>query len=249
MLKKLKTLIRPLAGTPFHPQWLYERGTPPLLNALENIDANAVVLDIGCFNKWAAAHLPHTCYYIGLDYYETATKWYASVPDVFGDAAKLPLADGAIDTVLLIDVLEHLTNCDQVMSEIRRVLASDGKLILKVPFLYPLHDEPRDFGRFTIHGLRKLAENHGFEITFSKPIGHPVETAALLGNLALSKIMIDWMKTRSPAALFVALAPVIFLANNMFARLIGIISSEDHYMPFSYQLTLHKSAKQIGADG
>jgi len=242
MLEKFRALARPLAGTPFHPQWLYERGTPPLLEALNG--AGGVVLDIGCFNKWAATHIPHTSYYIGLDYYETATKWYQSVPDVFGDALNLPIADSVIDTVLLIDVLEHLTNNDRVISEIERVLVSRGKLILKVPFLYPLHDEPRDFGRFTIHGLRELAEVHGFEIIESKPIGHPFETAVLLGNLALSKTIIGWIKARHPAALFVVLAPLLFLIKNLWARLIGIISGEDHYMPFSYQLTLEKGVKR-----
>jgi SAM-dependent methyltransferase len=240
MLKQLRALTRPLVGTLFHPQWLYERGTPPLLDSLNSIAGDGIVLDIGCFNRWAAAHVPKDCYYIGLDYYETAMNWYGSVPDVFGEAQSLPIKSGAIHTVLLIDVLEHLTNHSGVLSEIRRVLKPGGTVIMKVPFLYPLHDEPRDYRRFTVHGLKEMAESSGFSIVNCKPIGHPVETAVLLGNLALSKTAVGWMKARNPAALVVLFAPILFLMANLIARFISLISEDDDYMPFSYQLTLIK---------
>ena len=58
---------------------------------------------------------------------------------------KLPIATNSIDSVLFLDVLEHLQNPDQALNEIFRVLKSNGVLILQVPFLYPIHDAAYDY--------------------------------------------------------------------------------------------------------
>ena len=57
---------------------------------LRKIEPNSRVLDIGCFNKWAKSHIDPSCTYLGLDYFDTATQWYGSVPDIYGDAMALP---------------------------------------------------------------------------------------------------------------------------------------------------------------
>jgi hypothetical protein len=43
-------------------------------------------------------------------------------------------------------------------------MRNNGTLILSVPFLEPLHEEPRDYYRFTPFSLRLLMEEHGFFI-------------------------------------------------------------------------------------
>jgi SAM-dependent methyltransferase len=73
----------------------------------------------------------------------------------------LPLADGRFDTVLATDVLEHLLTPGLFWSEVSRVLRPQGKVIVGVPFLYGLHEQPHDHGRYTGHRLRAwCAENH-----------------------------------------------------------------------------------------
>jgi len=52
--------------------------------------------------------------------------------------ANLPFADSTFDTVLLIDVLEHVSDPVSVTEEIRRVLKSGGLVVATVPFyLHP----------------------------------------------------------------------------------------------------------------
>ena len=46
----------------------------------------------------------------------------------------------------------------------RRILRPGGTVIVSVPHLSRLHEEPYDFYRFTRYGLRYLFEQHGFEV-------------------------------------------------------------------------------------
>ncbi|MFC1630832.1 class I SAM-dependent methyltransferase, partial [Pseudomonadota bacterium] len=168
-----------------------------------------------------------------------------SVPDIYGDALKLPVKDESIHTVLLIDVLEHISDTNRLLWEIYRALEPDGRLIMQVPFLYPLHDEPRDYVRLTIHGYRELARKSGFLLEKYNSMGHPVETSTMLINIAMSKTVLEWLKDKNPAAIFVIILPVFVLFSNLLARLISILSKEDSFMPYSYQLTFRKESKEI----
>ena len=68
----------------------------------------------------------------------------------------LPFKDGEFDLVLCIAVLEHLEDPIKAAHEMRRVLKSGGRIIISVPFMFPIHDAPNDYWRFTKFGLRKL---------------------------------------------------------------------------------------------
>ncbi len=64
--------------------------------------------------------------------------------------------------------------------------------MLQVPFVYPLHDAPFDFQRWTRYGLTRLLAFNGFELLSQESFGHPLfETAALLGNIALARTVMN----------------------------------------------------------
>ncbi len=77
-------------------------------------------------------------------------------PEIVADAHALPFRDGEFEVVLCTEVLEHVKDPIQVISELRRVLKIGGKVILTTRFVYPLHDTPNDFWRFTEYGLKLL---------------------------------------------------------------------------------------------
>ena len=77
-------------------------------------------------------------------------------PDVVGDAHKLPFDDDEFDVILCTEVLEHLHSPHIAEREMRRVLKSGGKLILTTRFVYPIHDAPHDYFRFTKYGLKHI---------------------------------------------------------------------------------------------
>lgn len=80
----------------------------------------------------------------------------ARKPDVVGDIYRLPFADASWDTVVMIEVLEHLTDPAAAIEEVKRVLRPGGTLILTTRFLGPMHDIPHDYFRFTYYGLKHL---------------------------------------------------------------------------------------------
>jgi SAM-dependent methyltransferase len=96
--------------------------------------------------------------------------------DVFCDISQdLPFKDLCFDSVLLTDVIEHVPSINRVFNEVYRILDKDGTLLLTVPFLYWLHEEPYDYSRYTEHALRCELEKCGFEIVLLEQYGGGID--------------------------------------------------------------------------
>ena len=63
------------------------------------------------------------------------------------------------DLVCCFEVLEHIKFPEKAISNIHRLIDKDTKVILSVPFNFPIHDEPNDYFRFTKFGLQHLFQN------------------------------------------------------------------------------------------
>ncbi|HSS65594.1 MAG TPA: class I SAM-dependent methyltransferase [Gammaproteobacteria bacterium] len=237
---RLRKLLAPFRRTFLHPQWLIFRLEERKLATLGQW-MSGVVVDIGCAQQRPRGIAPGDCHYIGLDYYQTATEWYGSRPDVFGDAQKLPFASGSAHCALLLDVLEHLPEPDRCIGEVRRVLRPEGRLIVQVPFLYPIHDAPLDFQRWTPHGLARLAERNGFRLERLEAVGSPAESAALLVNLAFTRAVMRWIEGGSPLALVGVFAPLVVVVSNLVGALFAVRSGEGDFMSLGFRCLLRKS--------
>jgi ubiquinone/menaquinone biosynthesis C-methylase UbiE len=89
--------------------------------------------------------------------------------DETADVTKLKYADNTFDYILCVNVLEHLIEPEKAVKEIRRVLKVNGKAFAAVPFLFPIHDPPHDYWRFTEFSLRKIFNE--FSNVLIKPVG------------------------------------------------------------------------------
>lgn len=182
--------LRKLAGTfrrwPFHPQWLL--GGREERDALHEAFASlsGIIVDIGCADRRASRYLPAGCTYIGIDYPDTVHSLYGTRPDTYADARRLPLGDRSVDGVILKDVLEHIEGPQEALRECARVTRDGGTLILWMPFMYPIHDAPHDYQRFTMHGLSAYLAESGFDIVQASKVLKPIRTAGLLASLALA---------------------------------------------------------------
>ena len=90
--------------------------------------------------------------------------------DVFATAARLPFKSGAFDCAYSGAVIEHLEDPQAMVSEAFRVLAPGGVAIFTAPQYFHLHEEPRDYFRFTKFGLAHLCRKAGFEIVELVPL-------------------------------------------------------------------------------
>lgn len=128
------------------------------------------LLDAGCGEK------PYSLIYeelaeksIGCDV-EYCIHDQAAV-DVFATLDELPFQDNTFDTVLCTNVLEHVAENEKAFSELSRVLKCDGYMILSVPFLYPAHEVPHDFYRYSVYGLTYQLKKNGLDIINVTPWG------------------------------------------------------------------------------
>jgi SAM-dependent methyltransferase len=62
-----------------------------------------------------------------------ARRRYPSAEFVSGDVRQLPFEDGAFDLVVSFETIEHVTDPERVLNELRRVLADEGVLLISTP--------------------------------------------------------------------------------------------------------------------
>ena len=114
---------------------------------------------------------------------------------VVGDAQALGFLASTFDVVLCTEMLEHVPEPKQAIDEIRRVLRSGGLLLLTTRFLFPIHDAPHDYFRYTKYGLRHLLRD--FEIVELREETTAVGTlAVLLQRLGMQAETLGWTPLR-----------------------------------------------------
>jgi len=98
---------------------------------------------------------------------------------------KLPFLDDNFDSVIILNLLEHLFNYDLLVGEIYRVLKNGGNVIGFVPFLINVHPDPHDYFRYTEESLRKIFIGVGFADIVIKEVGRG-PFAVNFNNIVLS---------------------------------------------------------------
>lgn len=231
---KLKRKLQWLARTPLHPQWLL--ADQELGDQLRQ--CHGTILDIGAASRWLASCLADDARYIALDYPTTAVGMYGCRPDVFADAHHLPFSDGCIDAVACFEVLEHTTDPELVLAEIARVLKPGGFAELSKPFLYPVHDAPYDFQRWTVHGWERSARRSGLEVERLQPTNSALRASATLACLALAGPAAGSKGFRR-IVLLALLGPLV-LAINLAAAVLDRFWPGWPALTTSYRVTLRK---------
>jgi SAM-dependent methyltransferase len=60
------------------------------------------------------------------------------------------------DAILCLSVLEHVPHFWEAIPRLHDALRPGGRLFVSVPTVFPYHDEPHDYYRFTEYGVRLL---------------------------------------------------------------------------------------------
>lgn len=142
--------------------WLVNKIADAKLDALAEKYFTGRLIDIGCGSKPYRGMLqPYVGEHIGVDL-ETCVHGVEAI-DIFGTAYQIPVQDDSFQCALCSAVLEHLEEPETAIRECYRVLCSEGVAIYSVPFIWHVHEAPRDFYRFSRYGLEYLFRKVGFQ--------------------------------------------------------------------------------------
>lgn len=92
-------------------------------------------------------------------------------PNILADINNLPFKNNTISNFGCFNVLELLQFPKVAVQEIHRVLNKTGYLVGYVPFLYPIHNQPVDYWRFSNQALYQILSIVGFENIIIEPLG------------------------------------------------------------------------------
>lgn len=128
----------------------------------KSLPYEGLVIDLGCGTAPYKQHILSVANrYVGVDW-ENSLHDQTNV-DVFANLCeRLPFDSNYADTITSFQVLEHLPEPDYFLSECCRILKSQGKIFITVPFMWHVHEEPHDYFRYTRYGLEYLLKKNGF---------------------------------------------------------------------------------------
>ncbi|MFM2381267.1 MAG: hypothetical protein RLZZ76_34 [Candidatus Parcubacteria bacterium] len=78
------------------------------------------------------------------------------------ESDSLPYADDTFDTIILLNVLEHLYHTQNILTEIKRIKKDEGVFIGYVPFLMWYHPDHHDYFRYTHEALSLMLAEAGY---------------------------------------------------------------------------------------
>lgn len=135
--------------------------------ALSQISLSGSVLDLGGDTRSKY----RTCFK-GDPVFTTVNLDPKANPDILHDLEQpLPLPDSSHDHVVLINVLEHVFNYQQLLAEAQRVVRPGGSVIVVVPYLFPYHPSPSDYWRFSEPALKRMCVAVGLTVHTVAPLG------------------------------------------------------------------------------
>ena len=180
-------------------------------------------LDVGSGSKPYKDLFKNVTKYIGMDIEQSGHKHSSSDIDVFYDGNTFPFKDNEIDSLVFFEVLEHVFNPTQFLSEIGRVVKKDGTCLVTIPFIWGEHEQPYDFARYSSFGLKHLFDEQNFEIVEHKKYLSDFRLFPLLIN----QYFYETIKRFIPNILaWVIILPISFV-NNLLGLLLYILPKSD----------------------
>jgi SAM-dependent methyltransferase len=173
----------------FHPFYFSRKNLASAISEFSS-HIHGHLLDVGCGTK-PYRSLFKAERYRGLDIDSPIARERGLADDLY-DGTQFPYQDETFDSVLCNQVLEHVFNPDEFLTEINRVLKPGGKMILTVPFVWDEHEQPYDYARYSSFGLKALLEKNGFKIISHQKLAADATILFQLTNSYLYKLSLRW---------------------------------------------------------
>lgn len=173
--------------TPFYERAMgkHDRDKEALVKRFIKIDANSVVLDVGCAVGTFLAQMKRQtgCTAIGVDFKDLAhAPTLAGVEFHHGTFPAADIAAGRCDLVTMWHFLEHDYDPKASLQKAKEVLKDDGRLVIEVPRLdsvsfklygdrWPGLQAPQHTVLFDKQGLLRMVDDAGFDVVEWLPWG------------------------------------------------------------------------------
>lgn len=82
---------------------------------------------------------------------------------------RFEVPDESYDSIVAFNVLEHIYNYNQFISECYRISRPNAELHMVIPFLWKFHEDPYDFHRYTHQAIEKMLTDNGWDILIIEP--------------------------------------------------------------------------------
>lgn len=154
--------------------WMRDLRSKEVFRALEKY-CRGEVLDVGGYDFYLIVNKKKINYtrWTTLEY--SKDKTFNLKDDrfrlVIDDGCNMQFEDNSFDTVLNIQVLEHVFEPTKMIEEIARVLKPSGYGVFLIPQTGVIHYTPEHYYNFTRFWIQKAMKNAGLEIIELKPLG------------------------------------------------------------------------------
>ncbi len=165
------------------------------------------ILDIGCGNKPYKKYFAYT-EYIGLDTHNSGHNHINTDADIFYDGAIFPFQDNSFDCIVCFQVMEHVSDIDLFINEIRRVLKPGGYMLATAPFMWPEHEKPYDFRRWTSFGFKSNFIAKKFEVINNIKSGNSL--------IVIVSFINDYFRSKQNSSIKKFLFSIIYFTLNLF---------------------------------
>lgn len=201
---------------------------PFLEHEFNQIARGATVLNIGAGGDFSKALLRHASaqqfQVVSLDIDKQRH------PDIVGDICTHDFSGVEYDVVLMAETLEHVHAPHLALANVHKILKNGGRLILTTPFIFPIHDQPYDYYRYTRYGLEHLLRS--FKLVSIKERNSWTEA---IDVLSIRLIMDKNRLARAVAPIFLLLTVIKWPISFLLSRLI-----QTNFITSGYLVTADK---------
>jgi len=160
------------------------------------LPSGASVLDVGCGAQPYRPLVEDAGFaYEGVDWPSSIHATGTNAETVRHNLAQCPwpFADASFDAIVCTEVLEHIPDPAAFLNEAGRILKPGGKMVLTAPLLWPEHEAPHDYHRFTRYALKAAFETAGFTVDRMDPRGGwHLAMAQMLGIWSFYAVSKPW---------------------------------------------------------
>jgi len=197
------------------------------------------LLDIGCGNK-PYEGLFKNCDYMGIDFkkYSANKTFHCGKPDIFflenykKNFVMSNIPNQSLDVVVSFQVLEHHKKPEIFFKECSRILKPGGYLLITVPFVWELHEEPNDYYRFTEYIINNFCDGSNLKL---------IETIRRKGVFCVVNQIVNNKFLKSEAKFFRMFASPLVLLQHLSYFLDDLI--KDHKIFLGYIFLIKKPLK------